>query len=153
MLEQKCHSSSQSAQCKVYLMIFGWLFYIDRKPILTYAKSLSTFFSEFSDYLETVVLCKEHLLIAGDFNIHVDVPEDSDSIKLLDLLESFSLRQHVVGPTHILGHTLDLVITRQSDQIIRSTPLVDFSDHASILCVLQSAKPSLTTKTVSYRKI
>ena len=94
-------------------------------------------------------------MIAGDFNIHVDVPEDSDSIKLLDLLESFSLRQHVVGPTHILGHTLDLVITRQSDQIIRSTPLVDryFSDHASILCVLQSVKPSLTTKTVSYRKI
>ena len=116
---------------------------------------ISTFFSEFSDYLETVVLCKEHLLIGGDFNIHVDVPEDSDSIKLLDLLESFSLCQHVVGPTHILGHTLDLVITRQSDQIIRSTPLVDryFSDHASILCVLQSVKPSLTTKTVSYRKI
>ena len=94
-------------------------------------------------------------VVVGDFNIHVDVPEDSDSIKLLDLLESSSLRQHVVGPTHILGHTLDLVITRQSDQIIRSTPLVDryFSNHASILCVLQSAKPSLTTKTVSYRKI
>lgn len=86
---------------------------------------MSTFFSELSDYLETVVLCREQLLIAGDFNIHVDVPEDSDSIKLVDLLESFSFPQHVVGPTHILSHTLDLVLTRQSDQIIQSTPVVD----------------------------
>ncbi|XP_068735435.1 uncharacterized protein [Montipora capricornis] len=93
---------------------------------------MSTFFSEFSDYLETVVLCREQLLIAGDFNIHVDVPEDSDSIKLLDLLESFTLRQHVVGPTHILGHTLDLVITSQSDQIIRSTPTVSYRKIKSV---------------------
>ena len=75
---------------------------------------MSTFFSKLSDYLEAVVLCREQLLIAGNFNIHVDAPEDSDSIKLLDLLESFSLRQHVAGPTHFLGHTPDLVITRQS---------------------------------------
>ena len=116
---------------------------------------MSTFFSELSDYLETVVLCREQLLIPGDFNIHVDVPEDSDSIKLVHLLESFSFPQHVVGPTHILSHTLDLVLTRKSDQIIQSTPVVDryFSDHASILSGLHSAKPSLTIMTISHRKI
>ena len=73
---------------------------------------MTSFFTEFSDYLENVVLCKEQLVVVGDFNIHVDVPNDSDSSKFLDLLESFSLQQHVVGPTHIHGHTLDLVITR-----------------------------------------
>ena len=94
------------------------------------------------------------MVVVGDFNVHVDVPGDGDSIKLLDLLESFSLKQHVVGPTHVHGHTLDLVITRQPDQIIRSTPKVDryISDHSSVLCSLHSIKPSLTIRTVSYRK-
>ena len=47
---------------------------------------MTTFFTEFSDYLETIVLCKEQLVVVGDFNIHVDVPDDSDSTKFLDLL-------------------------------------------------------------------
>ena len=115
---------------------------------------MTSFFTEFSDYLETIVLCKEQLVVVGDFNIHVDVPNDSDSTKFLDLLESFSLQQHVVGPTHIHGHTLDLVITRQSDQILRSTPQVDsdFSDHASLFCHLHSIKPSFSTRTLLFRK-
>ena len=55
----------------------------------------------------------------------------------------------------IHGHTLDLIITRQSDQIVRSTPRVDcyFSDHAPVLCHLHSIKPSFSTRTLSYRKI
>ena len=116
--------------------------------------STNTFFSEFSDYLESIILSKEQLLITGDFNIHVDVATDSDSIKLQDLLESFGLQQHVSHPTHIHGHILDLTITRQSDRIIRIPPSVDryFSDHAAVVCRIHSDKPSLTVKTVSYRK-
>ena len=38
------------------------------------------FFTEFSTYLETILLSKEHLVIAGDLNIHVDVPHDPDSV-------------------------------------------------------------------------
>ena len=116
---------------------------------------MTTFFNDFSDYLETVILCKEQLVIVGNFNIHVDVLSNSDSIKFRDLLESFCLQQHVVDPTHIHGHTLDLIITRQSDQIVRSTLQVDcyFSDHVPVLCYLHSIKPSFSTRTLSYRKI
>ena len=114
----------------------------------------STFFSEFSEYLESVAMCEEQLIIVGDYNFHVNIPEDTDTIKLLDLLESFCLQQHVEGPTHIHGLTLDLVISRQSDKIVRSTPRVDryLSDHASVLCSLHGRKPPLSIKTVSYRK-
>lgn len=62
---------------------------------------MTTIFTEFSDYLETVVLCKEQLVVVSDFNIHVDVSDDSDSTKFLNLLESSSLQQHVAGPNHI----------------------------------------------------
>ena len=56
---------------------------------------------------------------------------------------------------YIHGHTLSLIITRQYDQIVRSTPRVDcyFSDHAPVLCHLHSIKPSFSTRTLSYRKI
>ena len=43
--------------------------------------STNCFFTEFSTYLETILLSKEHLVIAGDFNIHVDAPQDPDSVK------------------------------------------------------------------------
>ena len=52
------------------------------------------------------------MLALGDFNIHVDVPNDIDAVKFLDLLESLGREQHVTEATHIFGHTLDLVITR-----------------------------------------
>lgn len=43
------------------------------------------------------------LLIAGDFNIHVDVPGNADSVCLKELLESMGLQQHVNVPTHESG--------------------------------------------------
>ena len=94
-------------------------------------------------------------MITGDFNIHVDVADDPDSIKLLDLLESVGLRQHVTQPTHVHGHTLDLLITRWSDQIIKDPPYVDrvISDHVSLLCKLHPVKPAMTIKKVTYRKL
>ena len=116
---------------------------------------MTTFFNDFTDYLQTVILCKEQLVIVGDFNIHVNVLSNKDSTKFLDLLEYFFLQQHVLGPIHIHGHTLDLIITRQSDEIVRSTPRIDcyFSDHALVLRHLHIIKPSFATRTLPYRKI
>ena len=94
-------------------------------------------------------------MIAGDFNIHVDVPHDPDSAKLLDLLQSVGLQQQITEPMHTQGHTLDLIITHSSDNILNGVPVIDrfISDHASVYCSLLPNKPSLTTKNVAYRKL
>ncbi|CAB4005804.1 Hypothetical predicted protein [Paramuricea clavata] len=120
----------------------------------------SVFFTEFANYIdllftEAFLLCKEQLIITGDFNIHIDSPEQPDARTFLDLLDSFGLKQNVMQPTHISGHTLDLLITRISEDIIKDPPVVDrfISDHASILCNLQQAKPALTIVSRTYRKI
>lgn len=52
-------------------------------------------------------MCTEQVAVIGDFNLHMDVPTDNDAIAMSDLMESFSLRRHMEGPTHIQGHTLD----------------------------------------------
>ena len=113
--------------------------------------STNVFFTEFSNYLESILLSKEQLPITGHFNIHVDFVDNPDSLKLLDLLESVGLRQHVTQPTHVHGHTLDLFITRHSDQIVQDPPQTDrfISDHASLLCKLLHDKPAVTTNVVT----
>ena len=56
---------------------------------------VNVFLAEFPEYLESLLLCKEQLLITGDFNIHVDDLQDSDARKFLELLEGVDLEQHV----------------------------------------------------------
>ena len=85
------------------------------------------FLSEFTQHLESVILSPELLLICGDFSIHVDVIDNHDTIAFLDLLESFTLKQHVDFLTHEQGHTLDLLITCSSDQFIENKPTSGWS--------------------------
>ena len=84
------------------------------------------------------------MLVPGDFNIHVDVPNDIDAVKFLDLLESLGFEQHVTKPTHILGRTLDLFITRRTETLLGSTPRSCryFSDHSAVCCSIRIKKPA-----------
>ena len=98
----------------------------------------SMFLTEFAEFLESIVMSTEPLIMAGDFNIHVNVPSDNDTVRFLDLLSSMGLQQHIDFPTHVSGNTLDLLITRSSDsRLIRDVqPDAYFSDHCSVLAIL-----------------
>eukprot|EP00112_Aurelia_sp_Birch-Aquarium-sp1_P002816 Seg1312.2 transcript_id=Seg1312.2/GoldUCD/mRNA.D3Y31 product="hypothetical protein" protein_id=Seg1312.2/GoldUCD/D3Y31 len=91
----------------------------------------------------------------GDFNIHVNAPDDPNASKFLDLLESVGLQQHVSVPTHESGHTLDLIITRNSRDIVVDLPHATnyISDHAFVQCHLSCQKPTLERKTISFRQL
>ena len=106
-------------------------------------------------YLETIILSPESLILTGDYNFHVDVEGDPDARAFLDLLASMGLKQHVNVPTHVSGHTLDLMITREHDPVICNVPLADryLSDHASVLCSLNNAKPGCVAKIIRYRQL
>ena len=80
------------------------------------------------------------LLIAGDFNIYIDVLGNADSV-LKELLESMGLQQHVNEPTHESGHTLDLIITRQCDSLLANILVTDclFFVHFTLICRLVSS--------------
>ena len=59
--------------------------------------------------------------IVGDFNIHWDVTSDNNVKRFDDLLESLNIIQHVHSPTHIDGHTIDLMLTPSGIHGITST--------------------------------
>ena len=90
----------------------------------------------------------------GDFNIHMDLPDDTDCRNMSDLLVSMGLKQHVLQPTHELGHTLDLIITLISDIIIAGRPYTGelFSDHFPVFCQLKPERPLVAVKHLQFRK-
>ena len=108
------------------------------------------FFDEFSSLLESAVLHPGKLIIAGDFNFHMNnVNKDSDASIFMDLLQSFGLVQHVVGPTHERGHLLDLIITRHDDELAIELP----SDHALVTSRLTPPRPKPTRVLVNQRHL
>ena len=73
------------------------------------------FLKEFEEYLKILCVKPGNPLLTGDFNFHVERPNEHYPKKFLDLLDLYNLRQHVpIVPTHDQGGTLDLVITTQS---------------------------------------
>ena len=127
------------------------------RPLFSQAHPITppVFFEEVSSYLESFSLFPELLILPGDFNFHMDVASDLDAQIFSDLLTSMGLKQHVTVPTHISGHTLDLLITREHDPVICSAPMTDryLSDPASVLYSLNSPKPGHVVKEISYRKL
>lgn len=117
--------------------------------------TVNTFLQDFSVYLESVILTSEPLIILGDFNIHVCPATTPEAVEFLDLLTSMGLKQHVTQPTHEAGNTLDLVITREHDTVIRGSPKIGryLSDHATVFCQLNVSKPRACAKKASYRKL
>ena len=135
---------------RIHLIIVYRTPYSDAHPVTT-----SVFFQEFSAFLQSAVFCSSHLLITGDFNIHMDEEADTDAVRLREILESTGLKQHVTAPTHISGHTLDLIITRLSDQLDICSPwtVYLFSDHMPVYSKLQVCKPALKRSHITFRKI
>ena len=73
--------------------------------------SVLTFYDEMANVLENnIVSDRGETILIGDFNIHMDNPEDLDTIIFNDFLDSLDLINLVNFGTHTSNHTLDLVI-------------------------------------------
>ena len=70
----------------------------------------SEFLSEFS-YLFVTVLSTDKAIVLVNFNIYVDVENDSLNINFISILDSIEFSHSVHRPAHSLNHTLDLVLT------------------------------------------
>ena len=115
----------------------------------------SIFFHEFSTLAEQLVLTPGNLLIVGDFNYHVDVSTNSDATRFSNVIKSFIMRQHVIGPTHKHGHTLDLILTRSNDDLVTRVETKDpmLSDYLAVHFKLSLKKPPPVQTKIQYRKL
>ena len=93
----------------------------------------SIFFTEFQNFIELTQQSVNNFIFCGDFNLHVNKPQNGDIIEFNQILSDFTLSQHVNVPTHKLGNTLDLIITNKNIKVSNiNVDLSTDSDHALI---------------------
>ena len=116
--------------------------------------SVMQFCSELVDLLEgNIVHDRGHLILTGDFNIHMGNLENPDTIIFNDFLESFGLTNFFGFLTHQSNHTIDLMITHHS-RIIKSVRQGEFfSDHCFINANLHINRPIPPKIIVTYQKL
>ena len=117
--------------------------------------SKKTFLEEFEGYLGNHVTTSGSLLIMGDFNFHMEDDSDSDTLSFRNLLFGHNLDQHVCLPTHIRGHMLDLVITRNMELPISDIDVrgPTFSDHCPLMFTCPWSKQLIPKQTIKVRDI
>lgn len=117
--------------------------------------SISDFHRDFTSLLEELASDNLNIIITGDFNIHFDNASDPKVREFCNILEAFSLIQRVKSSTHNKGHILDLVITRENNALSCSDPIIGelFSDHHMVLFQINTSKPKVHTRKVTYREI
>ena len=124
----------------------------------------SVFFDEWSLYLDRLAVITNDVIITGDFNFHLDNVNDADAVRFNGTLEAHGLVQHVVGPTHKKGHTLDVVITRDISSLLIGMPTVfepclgdtkgnPSSDHLAVCFRINLTKPDSVRHPVTFRKL
>ena len=113
--------------------------------------AVSTFMEEFSELLDLYTVPYEHFVIAGDFNIHFE-SESSNAKQFKDLLHLYDLKQSILSPTHVKGHTLDLVITSMhSIPSDISVAEIDLSHHYLVDFKLKAEPNTYEQKLITYR--
>ncbi len=146
------HMEASIATCKTHVHL---LVIYHPPPSKNNGLSVGMFLTEFATFLESVIIAPGHLLIVGDFNPHVDDPNDTSARKFFQILDANNLVQHIIVPTHVSGHTLDLVISRATDPIVLDHLTINpcISDHEVVVFNLHLTKQPNVTKTIKYRPL
>ena len=135
------------SSCKKFRLLI-----IYRPPDGKGRPAFSVFLSEFRLLLESSIYLGIEVVIVGDFNIHVDIAEDSKARQFLELVGAMGWLQRVNGRTHKAGHTLDLILSRTGSRFVSGVSVSGLvTDHHLLLCSVGLDRPVREKKTVSYR--
>ncbi len=125
--------------------------------------TVSSFFTEWSLFLEQHSTLPGNLVITGDINLHLDKPDNTDTLRFMNLINTSGILQHVKQATHRRGHILDVVLSDQSECVVQDVSVTDpgvcdnngqlAGDHLAVTFTINAARPALQTKQVSYRKL
>ena len=115
------------------------------------------FLEECGQFLEILSVCREKLVICGDFNYWLDNPSLRPyTNEFLSLRDVNNMSNYVQVPTHISGHILDLVLTPVCvDLVNRVEEPIDhkISDHALITFELDVIRPTTYSQENNFPKL
>ena len=144
--------SMEIHRCILHAKVLSINLYVLYRPPTT---SVLSFCTDLADVMEyNITTDMDNPIIIGNFNIHLDQPENPDTRTFNDFLDSMNLHNKVMFPTHTSLHTLVLVPEDLSNPVIETVIRGDlFSDHHFIHTSPLLEKDELTNKLVLYQKI
>ena len=151
-IDQKQFTSFEHIVVKLHLEDSSSLLLVSIYRVLFV--SVTVFLDEIVKLFEMLVTLKDNIVLAGDINIHMD--EDSlYPTKFKDILDTFNITQHVHFPTHIQGHTLDIIATFGEHPTISSVKSNENDvSHHYLIGFHISVKPKVKQeKEITYRKL
>lgn len=104
------------------------------------------------DFLSSTIKLNKILLL-GDINVHVDDKSCHTASEFLSPLDSFNFTQHITGPTHSGGHTLDLILSLGLDIGPVCREDIFISDHKYILFDLSFISDTLPSVHVKHSRL
>ena len=114
--------------------------------------NMDEFYEEFTKLLAHYQTYSHEIIVTGDFNFHMNKPNDPRAKQFKGILEMFDLVQHVNSSTHKAGNILDLVITQQETNLSDCMVGDMNSDHSCINFHYKWPKPRTKVKEISVRK-
>ena len=116
--------------------------------------SILQFCEELVSILENSIgTIRNKVLFMGDFNIHMDWPEEANTIIFSNLLDSLNLRNNITFQTHISSHALDLIIYDQTESLVKCTKKGhSFADHNLVQATIGIEKYNPLDKLLTYSK-
>ena len=121
-------------------------------PSTTNRTTTGMFIDEITDLLTDTVPKYPNLIILGDFNIGTEKVPNADTVIFNDTMAALGPQQHVQGPTHKMGNTLDLIFSQLETQLtVTGMATHGFvSDHCmvSVELLLKKPTPSIVRKVI-----
>ena len=92
------------------------------------------FIDDITEFLTEALSQHQNIVLAGDFNIHINNQDDPETNILMDAMTALGLQQHTNFVTHHSGNTLDLIFT----EIIMRQKLLKCTSGPFISDIVQS---------------
>ena len=113
------------------------------------------FLDEFLGWIADPIAMNPNIIVASDFNLHINNPNDYDSFNFINAMTAVGLKQHIQLPTHRSGNYLDLILTEDNGNIVikKCYPSIKLSNRCIVEWHTSITPRQLIRKTITVRPL
>ena len=113
------------------------------------------FIDKLTDWLTDTLALDKHVLVMGDFNIHINKDNNEIANIFLNSMMAMGLQCSYSFPTHKEGNCLDLIFTETIRDIMvtASRPIAYIGDHQIVAVNISIPKGDVARKEITCRKL
>ena len=111
------------------------------------------FIDDITELLTNKLPQYQNSILLGDFNLHIEDQANTDAVFFNETMTALSLEQHILGPTHVRGNTLDLIYMHLSNSFNVTSAISHgyISDHCMVSVDINIKKQKYPMKTKEIR--